>query len=86
MGENVFFEDNNGFQVRIGTVVAYTENFATEANGDNMYVVRDLPNWGDMVTMQLITDYQYNPDTREESYTVVETPSIQVKPFKVGAI
>ena len=83
--ENVHYTDSLGYEVYVGNVVGFNEEFAEM--GEKSYVVVDLPNYADMVDMVEITDISYNVTTKEEKYTVVvPVQVISVKPYKVGAI
>jgi hypothetical protein len=89
-GHIMYYEDSLGYRVNVGTVVGWDENFCdgTEKDGKS-YVVRNLPNFADMVEMQEIPETEDLTDWSDESVNTtkkLDTPVISVEPYKVGAI
>jgi hypothetical protein len=86
----MFYLDSNGFKVSVGTVVGWDEMFCDGTEKDTKsYVVRNLPNYADMVEMQEIPDTEDLSDWSDESANgtkELDTPVISVEPYKVGAI
>ncbi len=90
------FVDNNGYTVKIGETVGFTEFFEeyemSIMNGKSnlVYIVTDLPNMGDMVEMR--EAFQMYPDAPKESdlrliwEIVPESRIISVEPWRIGCV
>lgn len=72
--------DGDDFRVEIGTIMQFTEFFATPDTECKYYVVRRLPNLGNTVILCecLIDDTGAVAELRESC--------IEVEPWKIGAI
>lgn len=74
------YTDNLGFLVDVGTVVGYREEFDNLDMSDKAYIVRGLPDYGNMVEMsECELDESGNPVNVDETVITVE-------PWKIGAI
>lgn len=90
------FVDYNGYVVKIGETVGFTEFFeeyemsVMDGKSNLVYIVTDLPNMGDMVEMR--EAFQMYPDAPKESELryiweiVPESPTISVEPWRIGCI
>jgi hypothetical protein len=70
------FIDLDGFVVRVGTVVGFTEESETPETAGKSYLVVALPNLADMVDMCESTD----------EGDILDKTVISVEPWKIGAI
>ena len=82
------FTDIYGQEGDVGHVVGYAEEFANMPTyTEKLYVVVDCPNYGHMVVMTEIADYDWNPTTKTYTCTKVdESVQITVEPYKVVLI
>lgn len=84
--ETYSYQDTEGDTIEIGTHVGFREEFCISCESGIQcpsYIVLDLPNMGNTVIM---TEIVYNQDESGQ-YTVIDpNVTIEVEPWKIGAI
>lgn len=90
------FVDENGYVVKIGETVSFTEFFeeyemsVMDGKSNLVYIVTDLPNMGDMVEMR--EAFQMYKNAPKESglwaiwEIVPESRTISVEPWRIGCV
>lgn len=90
------FVDENGYVVKIGETVGFTEFFeeyemsVMDGKSNLVYIVTDLPNMGDMVEMR--EAFQMYKNAPKESglwaiwEIVPESRTISVEPWRIGCV
>jgi hypothetical protein len=77
------YQDSNGFDVAIGTIVGIEENFLNYVNPDiarKSFIVVSFINLGDMVEIA-----ECDVDQDGEA-TNVSNQTFEIEPYKIGAI
>jgi hypothetical protein len=76
-----YYLDKDDFRVEFGTIVGYEEFMLNSDNEDKLYIVVELPNYGNTVIMR-----ECVVDDKCRVIGIVGETLIEVEPWRIGAI